>query len=156
MCVLWQKQKPRKTKSLFRQFSYSDEKNFLPVVLLKKFLSCCISKCNLHFLSMLSCWVFTTRNITKMSHTQREITEIQFSKLNFSKTTFFTWVNRSFLVRIVLISVPGSKKHYSPQQLQDLSLKTFILSFLASFCPICKMSSFLSSYHLDLPLPIVL
>ena len=41
------------------------------------------------------------------------------SKLNTSKATLFTWLNKSFLSRTILTSGPGSKKHYPQQYLHD-------------------------------------
>ena len=41
------------------------------------------------------------------------------SKLNTSKATLFTWLNKSFLSITILTSGPGSKKHYPQQYLHD-------------------------------------
>ena len=106
----------KKTQGFFRwsQDFLKEEKVFLPDFLLKSFLLNCFSKCNLHFQSLLISWALIAENITKISDTKK-LLKFNFSKLNASKATLFTWLNTNFLIRIILASAPGSKKHY-PQQ----------------------------------------
>ena len=50
------------------------------------------------------------------------------------KATFFSQLNKYFLIRAILVSGPGSKKHFPQQWLQDLLCKVSMVLVLTSLC----------------------
>ena len=121
---------------------------FRPVFSLKSFILNCFSKCNIHFQSVLICWVLTAENITKISH----------SKLKAFKATLFEPLNKAFLTKIILIT---GKSNILNNNYKTYHVKCQWFWFWLVFVPsqieqfsVAWLRIWMSAYHLGLTLAI--
>ena len=126
----------------------------------------CFSKCNLHFQSVLICVVLNAENITKIYHKQQWF-YWNSTKFSTSMATSFTWLNKSFWIRTVLISYILVVQVQGAKNILNNSYKVYCVK-----CPwfwfwlilshtqqeqfsLAWMRLWISGYHIDLPLALV-